>query len=242
MNLAIDYGNTSAKVAIFEDRTLKHMTSFRDPNMLKDFLAITSAENVIVSSVVLPAEEIVQWTRASGKRFSLKPGLPLPVIMLYDTPDTLGTDRIAGVCGAIELAPGKDLLVIDAGSCITYDFVDHDNRYYGGAISPGIEMRFKALHTFTQRLPLVNPREEVPLTGKSTEESMLSGVMNGVRAEVLEFIRGYRHVYPSLKILVCGGDGHSLQKHLDSSVQFYPELVLLGLNRILTHNLSLTGG
>lgn len=238
MNLAIDYGNTSAKVAIFEDRTLKQLSSFRDSDALKDFLYTTAVENVIVSSVTLPVDEIVQWTHASGKLFSLKPGLPLPVKMLYNTLDTLGTDRIAGVCGAIELAPGKDLLVIDAGSCITYDFVDHAANYHGGAISPGIQMRFKSLHTFTERLPMIQAKEDVPLTGKSTEESMLSGVMNGVFAEVKEFIRAYKQLYADLGIVICGGDALSLHKHLGESVRLYPELVLLGLNRILIHNLG----
>jgi len=236
MNIAVDYGNTAAKVGIFKDEQLHDKRLFQDPSALRAFLESYHAENIIVSSVSHPAEEMLSWSVARGKKIALSYQLQLPIKILYTTPRTLGVDRIAAVCGAVETFPNQDCLVIDAGTCITYEFIDHAGNYYGGGISPGIAMRFEAMHHFTSRLPLVQPALLVPLVGDSTESSMQSGVINGVRAEVEGTIEKYIGQYPNLKAVLCGGDVAFFENQFKHPIFVSPDLVLIGLNRILHHN------
>jgi type III pantothenate kinase len=160
----------------------------------------------------------------------------LPFKNLYKTPETLGTDRIAAIAGAKILYPQAHCLAIDAGTCITFDFIDADNNYHGGSISPGIDLRFKALHNFTARLPLVDRKERTDLMGANTEESMQSGVMRGIAAEIDGMIDSYRGRYPGLKVIICGGDSPFFETNLKQSIFVVPDLVLIGLNRILEYN------
>lgn len=237
MNIAVDFGNTAAKVGIFRDERLHDKHLFQDPAALRTFLESYHAENIIVSSVSHPAEEVLSWSVARGKKIALSHQLPLPIKILYVTPQTLGVDRIAAVCGAAEIFPNQDCLVIDAGTCITYEFIDHHGHYYGGGISPGITMRFEAMHGFTSRLPLVQPAHLAPLVGDSTESSMQSGVINGVRAEVDGIIQKYLDQYPNLKAMLCGGDVAFFENQLKQPIFVSPDLVLIGLNRILHHHI-----
>ncbi|SRR5260221_7174118 len=237
MNIAVDYGNTAAKVGIFKDGHLQDRRLFQDPAALRAFLESYHAENIIVSSVSHPVEEVLSWSVARGKKISLSLQLPLPVKILYVTPQTLGVDRIAAVCGALEIFPNQDCLVIDAGTCITYEFIDHHENYYGGGISPGIAMRFEAMHHFTSRLPLVQPVILAPLVGDSTETSMQSGVINGVRAEVEGIIKRYIDQYPNLKPILCGGDVAFFENQFKQPIFVSPDLVLIGLHRILNHHI-----
>jgi type III pantothenate kinase len=238
VNLAVDYGNSSAKVAIFDQQRLVEKQAFASAGDLKRFLQNSTAENFIVSSVTTNAETIAQWSRAK-KKLILSYALPLPVKILYATPHTLGVDRIAGSCGGIQLFPGRNTLVIDAGTCITYDFTDSSGQYFGGSISPGLKMRFQAVHTFTARLPLVTPAENPELIGNSTETSIQSGVVNGTVAEMDGIIDRYRVKYPDLQVILCGGDGPFFENMLKASIFASPDLVLIGLNRVLTHNVRL---
>lgn len=238
MNLAVDYGNSAAKVAIFDQHELKEKHAFTRPDDLKNFLSTSPAENFIISSVMAEAEAVLQWSKAKNK-FILSHTLPLPVKILYATPQTLGVDRIAGSCGALQLFPGKNTLVIDAGTCITYDFTDSSRQYYGGSISPGLKMRFQAVHTFTARLPLVNPAENPELIGNSTETSIQSGIVNGTLAEIDGITDRYRQKYPDLQVILCGGDGSFFENKLKASIFASPDLVLIGLNSVLIHNVRL---
>jgi type III pantothenate kinase len=237
MNIAVDYGNTSAKVGIFRDGQLQDKRLFQDPAALRTFLESYHAENVIVSSVSHPAEDVLSWSVARGEKIALSHQLPLPIKILYTTPQTLGVDRIAAVCGAVEIFPNQDCLVIDAGTCITYEFVDQRENYYGGGIAPGIAMRFEAMHHFTSRLPLVHPILLPPLVGDSTETSMQSGVINGVRAEVEGIIQKYFDQYPGIKTILCGGDAAYFENQFKQPLFVSPDLVLIGLNKILHHHL-----
>jgi type III pantothenate kinase len=237
MNIAVDYGNTTTKVGIFKDDRLHEKRLFHDHEALRAFLESYHAENIIVSSVSHPADEMLSWSVARGKKIALSHQLSLPIKILYGTPETLGVDRIAAVCGAAEIFPHQDCLVIDAGTCITYEFVDHDGNYYGGGISPGIVMRFEAMHHFTSRLPLVQPAFLVPLVGYSTEISMQSGVINGVRAEVEGIIQKYIDQYPNVKPVLCGGDVAFFENQFKQPIFVSPDLVLIGLNRILDHHI-----
>lgn len=238
MNLAVDYGNSSAKVAIFNQHELLEKHTFTQAEDLKNFLAASPAENFIISSVTADAETVSKASKARNK-YILSHKLPLPVKILYATPQTLGVDRIAGSCGAVKLFPDQNTLVIDAGTCITYDFTDSNRQYYGGSISPGLKMRFQAVHTFTARLPLVNPAENPELIGNSTETSIQSGIVNGTVAEIDGIIGRYKQKYPDLQVILCGGDGPFFENQLKASIFASPELVLIGLNSVLIHNVRL---
>ncbi len=235
MNLVIDSGNTRFKVATFSGIRLEKKYSFLNVEELKGFLNHQTFNNVIVSSVSWDGDEMLGWINASNK-FLLTHLLSLPIQIKYKTPETLGVDRIAAVCGALDIFPNKDSLVIDAGTAITYDFVDRQGNYEGGAISPGIEMRFEALHTFTERLPLVTKAGDTQLIGNSTETSIRSGVLNGAVAEMTGIINNYKQLYPDLGVVLCGGDSFFFENKLKPTIFAAPDLVLSGLNRILRHN------
>ena len=161
---------------------------------------------------------------------------PTPFKNLYQTPSTLGKDRIAAVAGAFSLYPNRNVLVIDAGTCITYDFLTDKGEYLGGGISPGIRMRFKAMHTFTGKLPLIEPDEYDGLIGRSTRESMLSGVYNGVISELNGLISLYQEQFGDIMVIITGGDHEFLHNKLKISIFAAPDLVLLGLNEIFDYN------
>lgn len=235
MNLALDFGNTFTKAGLFEDNNLKKVITDIKLDCLPDLVDKYTPENIIISSVSVKATDIT--TKLEGERIViLKHDLPLPFKIAYQTPETLGLDRIAAVAGAQEMFPGRNCLVIDTGTCFTYDLLDHQGVYHGGGISPGIKMRFQALHTFTANLPLIGFEEETPLIGQSTKGSILSGVVNGTVAEITEIIRQYRDKFADLQIIMCGGDAKFFENRLKASIFAAPELVLRGLNRILLYN------
>jgi type III pantothenate kinase len=239
MNLVIDIGNTRIKAGLFKNRELIRKESFINLTELKNFIIATQADHILVSSVNHDPAEILSWSASSGKKISLTSSLPLPIRVVYQTPHTLGVDRLAAVCGAKELFPDKNCLVIDAGTCINYELLDAQGVYHGGAISPGISMRFEAMHTFTARLPLVMAKEDIGLTGNTTETCLQSGVMNGVLEEVRGFIDQYQNLYPDLTVIMCGGDYPFFENRVKPAIFVAPELVLLGLNRILRYHVEL---
>jgi type III pantothenate kinase len=190
--------------------------------------------NVIACTVKdYPAE----WKTYLKKNFNfieLTDKTPVPVKNKYATPNTLGKDRLASAVAASSIFPGRNVLTINAGTCITYDFIDSKGVYHGGSISPGIEMRFKALHTFTGRLPLVEVEEKISaLVGKTTKQSILSGVQQGILKEIEGIIQEYKKSFNNLQILVTGGSSVWLKKHLAAKINIEPFLTLKGLNVIL---------
>jgi type III pantothenate kinase len=238
MNLVIDSGNSAIKVGIFEYQNLISTTSFVSEDDLRNFLQSTKVTNAIISSVKTKPDVIASWI-GSGKVFILDQSLPLPINNQYRTKSTLGVDRIAAACGAWQLFPFHASLAIDAGTCITYEFVDSHANYLGGAISPGLMMRFKAVHTFTARLPLLSPANHVELIGDSTDTCIQSGIINGMISEINGIIERYQSQYDDLRVILCGGDARFFENKLKASIFASPELVLLGLNSILIHNVSL---
>ena len=238
MNVAVDYGNTFAKVGIFDNRVLVRKHVFSAEAELKNFLENFSGDSIIISSVAVDAGSVASWAGNIDKKFVLDWHLPLPVNNQYATPATLGVDRIAGVCGAQELFPNEDCLVIDAGTCITYDFVDAKGVYYGGSISPGLNMRFQAMHTLTARLPLVSAVDSPVLTGNTTEQCLQSGAIFGAIEEIRGIIGRYKENFRDLKVILCGGDARFFENKVKASIFAVPELVLSGLNSILIHNVS----
>ena len=161
---------------------------------------------------------------------------PLPIINKYKTPETIGKDRLAAAVGAKSFAGDAPVLVIDAGSCITYDIVNQSNEFLGGSISPGVNMRLKSLHTFTQKLPLLEPTENIVLPGSDTKESIMSGVIAGIQFEMEGFINYYSIQYPDLKCVLSGGDMKYFDKKLKNGIFAIPNIVAEGLQLILHFN------
>ncbi len=235
MNLVVDIGNSSTKVGFFDHHELYRTEHQVDPDTLGTMLEDKKPDRVIVSSV--GSDHRLFLDALTGyKPVVLSSALPLPFRIDYDTPETLGNDRLAAVAGAQTLFPESNCLVIDCGTCITYDLLSADNAYHGGSISLGMAMRFKALNTFTANLPLADYNENVSVTGKSTLECIQSGVMHGIIGEMDTFIDHYRHEFRDLKVIMCGGDTNFFENRVKARIFAAPDLVLRGLNRILNHN------
>ncbi|MBP8792503.1 MAG: type III pantothenate kinase [Lutibacter sp.] len=241
MNLIIDVGNTRIKIAVFKNSEIIHTDAFTYENYVEGILNCISKFNcgkAIISSVKnLKKSEISQIENAIHL-IQLDFSTKIPFKNKYSTPKTLGVDRIGLIAGAVSQFPNSNVLVIDAGTCITYDFVDADGVYFGGAISPGVEMRYKAMHTFTSKLPLLSTNFEIPLIGDSTEMSMHSGVIYGVLGEIDAIINEYKIKKADLTVVLTGGDVNFLSNKLKNSIFANSNFLLEGLNSILTYNLK----
>ncbi len=241
MNLIIDCGNTLTKLAVFEQSELISMKSCpkSDTDQLKAFIKKNKGiSSVIISSVIKYPYAIKKYLDDNFYFLELNENVPLPIKNKYKTPQTLGKDRLAAVTGANYLYPGENLLVISAGTCITYDFITSKKEYLGGSISPGLSIRYKSLHNFTEKLPLVKNRNFNKLTGQTTEESVLSGVINGTASEIDGMISKYKDLYKNLKVILGGGDSYFFDKRLKNPIFAVPNVVLIGLNVILNHNVK----
>lgn len=237
MNIVIDDGNSSAKIGIFDNHVLREHFVVKNILELPAVFENYSGGNLIISSVSKSHYENLDG--AFNKVIVLSSETPLPIRNGYQSPETLGMDRIAAACGAWELFRGKNCLVIDAGTCITYEMVTSDGIYLGGGISPGLTMRFRAMHTFTAKLPLVEPVDAPGLTGSTTRACMQSGVIWGMIDEIDGVVTRYREKYADLQVILCGGDGPFFENKLKASIFASPEIVLIGLNSILSHNANL---
>lgn len=241
MNLIIDVGNTYIKLAVFQKNQLKERWVCERESFLeyhsKVLKSYSDINNVIVSSV--GGFTTKQLTEVSKHHFVLELSheVKLPFKNKYATPTTLGDDRIALVAGAAVQFPKKNVLIIDAGSCITYDFLNTDNEYLGGAISPGVSLRYKALNSFTANLPLLEKEVPNDFIGDSTVNSMHSGVVNGVIQEIDGFISQYIENYKDLTVILTGGDAHFLRDSIKNDIFANSNFLLEGLNHILEHNL-----
>jgi type III pantothenate kinase len=237
--LIIDFGNSLQKLAIYEDKALLDKQVFEEitPYRLQAWLALRGPfDGIILSSVADHDPEFEKLLAGSAPLVILNENTPLPIKNLYQSPGTLGKDRIAAAVGAFGLYPGKNVLSIDAGTCITYDFLTKNGEYLGGGISPGIRMRFRAMNAFTGKLPLVELREFHDLVGKNTEESILSGVIRGVTEEIKGLVSLYRQQYGEVAAVITGGDHEFLHNNLKINIFAVPNLVLLGLNEILDYH------
>jgi type III pantothenate kinase len=237
MNLAIDQGNSSTKFGFFDKRKLiaTYKQVFLDKEEIVELLTRHQPDNVIISSVsdktALPGDF---FNHIPGKLIVFDHQTPIPLKNNYKTPNTLGKDRLAGVIGAAAMFPGEPLLVIDAGTAITFDLCNN-NIYYGGNISPGLKMRFEALHQQTSRLPQTNPGSS-PFWGTSTPEAIRSGVQNSLLMEFEGYINKVKEQYPHAKTILTGGDADFFVSYTKSIIFAQPNLVLSGLNRIIEYN------
>jgi type III pantothenate kinase len=202
-----------------------------------DYVREQKIQNAIISSVAENPEEISGYLSEHCSRYMVLNHITkIPVENLYRTKETLGKDRLAAVIGANYLHPAQNLLVIDAGSAITYDFINSSGQYLGGNIAPGIQMRYKALNSFTQKLPLVEPSLLVPQMGQDTIEAIRAGVQKGILYEVDGTINEFKVLYPDLKVLLTGGDIKYFDNKVKNLIFVVSNLVLIGLNRILNYN------
>lgn len=239
MNLVIDIGNSKVKVAVFELDTIISTAVLDEINFLDELKRISNQyaiERSIVSSVKDINEEYLEELQKLPFLITLNSDTQLPFKNLYATPSTLGNDRIALAAAAASIYPSQNSLVIDAGTCITYDFINAKNEYLGGAISPGIDMRYKSLPKYTGKLPLLSKNEEFNLIGTSTSVSIHSGVINGVICEIKGVIAQYEQDFGDLTIVLTGGDTKFLFKQLKNSIFANQNFLLSGLNKILTFN------
>ena len=241
MTIAIDLGNTRAKIGLFKDKELLEYVQDIPPAKVADWVLSRKPAAAIIASVNAPVQEIQQQVSKICPCLVLDSALAVPVKKQYKTPQSLGADRLAAAVGGQSLYPSQTVLVIDAGTCITYDLVDAKGNYLGGAISPGLQMRFKALHTFTARLPLLDHLSSpAPLLGQSTDESIASGVVNGTGSEIEGMISNFEAEFGSLRTIICGGDAKFFESKIKQYIFVIPELVLIGLNEILLYNASKT--
>ena len=239
MNLTIDQGNTAVKVGVFDGDALVSSSRFvcLGENQVDQLLASYPIEAAIVSTVGDSSKLAIDYLQQRCRRFvRFSSQTPIPLSNLYETPSTLGVDRLASCVGANFLLPNTNLLVVDMGTCITLDIVTASGSFLGGNISPGMAMRFKALHQYTNALPLVSPEEGVSLFGTNTNDAILSGVVQAIVYELEGYCRHLSLKYPNLSLYLTGGDAFFFEKRLKSSIFVNPNLLLIGLNRILQFN------
>ena len=245
-NLTIDNGNTSVKVAFFIGTQVVATNRFvrRDVRLLDRFISTYKPEHAIVCSTAAgPASERIEQLaeQRCHSVLRLTHETPLPIRLGYRTPNTLGRDRIATAVGAWGIAQrldnACDVLVIDAGTAITYDLVTADGCFVGGNIAPGLKLRFKSLHDHTGLLPLVEAEGDTPMVGYDTTTAIRSGVILGMLGEIRNYIADLKLSHTNLMVFITGGDGRLLHSRLgDENIIYYEHLAAEGLNRIQLYN------
>ncbi|PCE65887.1 type III pantothenate kinase [Sediminicola luteus] len=240
MKLIIDVGNTRIKWAIYQnnDQITKHIVA-RDSVLLALEGLFETYPNIQAAMLCCVGQMPEGLETALRNRVALTVfgiDTPIPIQLDYKTPSTLGVDRLAVAVGAYFYNPSGNTLVIDAGSCVTYDLLTEDGKYLGGAISPGIQMRYKAMHNQTAGLPLLAPKSPKDLVGKNTEEAMHSGVIHGLACELDGVVTQYHQRFQSLTVILTGGDAHFLSKRLKNTIFAHSDFLLWGLYRLLEHN------
>lgn len=242
MQLVIDYGNTRTKVAVFSSTGQLHCQYMWEKPTLDNYVSLLQTNEIdaaIVCAVSEVPDSLIQLLKQQiAYVLLLDHSTPLPIKNAYETPHTLGYDRLAVAVGANALHPDTPLLIIDAGTAITYDFVSPNNEFMGGNIAPGATMRFNALHHFTHRLPRLSLPDDdtADILGNSTQTAIELGVVNGMVFEIEGYIASLKAKYPQLLIFLTGGDAFFFERRVKSSIFVSPNLLLVGLHRILTYN------
>jgi type III pantothenate kinase len=240
MNLVIDIGNTQIKVAVFKEYTLMYKEITAKNELFKNLICISKKfpiSNTILSTVGNFDNRELNKIQELFSVLVLNENTKLPFINYYKTPKTLGVDRIALIAAAILHYPNENVLIFDAGSCLTYDFVNDKKEFFGGAISPGIEMRYKSLNKFTANLPELSRIDKVPSVGNTTENAIHLGVINGIIQEIEGVISLFMAKNQKLTVVLTGGDTIFLAKNIKSTIFANPNFLLEGLNGILIYNI-----
>lgn len=236
-NLILDQGNTRLKAALYKEGTLVRKTFVEDTSAeaVNLFLENEEVDGAIISSVAGDGLYHKLLPVFGKKLYLLSHELPLPFRSVYATPETLGLDRIALSAAAMAKFSDQDCLIIDAGTCITYDFMDKKKVYHGGAISPGLVMRYQSLANYTARLPLVKHQVPTDFIGDSTENAIRSGVVNGIFHEMKSTIAAYNERFPEVQVIITGGDMNVFEPLLKNGIFADPDFLLFGLNNILEY-------
>ncbi len=236
MYAVLDIGNTFGKMALYEQGKQLFFERGKVKSLIKSLKKVKT-KAILVCSVAQSKDELTATFKEFRNLIILDNNTSLPIINGYGTPETLGYDRLAGAVAAHYLFPGEHCLLIDMGTAIKYDYIDSEAVFRGGIISPGLQMRFKALHTFTKKLPLLEADNIPELIGNSTDSCIKSGVVNGIIAELNGIIERYQKKL-DLKILISGGDAGFFESQINYPTFAAPNLVLDGLYRILIHNVE----
>lgn len=240
--LCLDAGNSRQKLAVFRGKSMLYFQVEKEFSRehLKKVFTRYSLSAGLLCEVKSIKKSIKHFLRKKLNCLEMSHRLRLPLKNNYRTPETLGKDRLAAAAGAVRLYPRQAVLIIGLGTCITYDFVSARGIYRGGSISPGLEMRLQAMHHFTEKLPLVKFDPEVELIGDSTTTALQAGAVWGMTSELQGMIDRYRKKYKNLKVILAGGGADFFKKRLKKPIFAHPNLVLLGLNEVLSLNVSET--
>ena len=238
MNLILDVGNSLLKIALFEKSELIQKFKFSEnyKRNIEDIISKYKVTHSIISNVGRIDDSIINILKESTNLLLVSNQLKIPFKNLYKSKNTLGQDRLALVSAAAFNFPNENVLIVDVGSCITYDFKNNNNEYLGGGISPGISMRFKSLNTFTSNLPLIDFDSIYQLIGNSTKNSITSGVVNGTISEINGIIQQYREEFKNIRIILTGGDSNFLLKRIKNTIFADRNFLLIGLNKLLEDN------
>ena len=241
MNLIFDIGNTRTKVGLFSKKRLikKVIWEKCDLKTVKEFVKNRNIKNAALSSTANVSQAVEKFLQKKYFYIRLDHTTLLPIKNKYKTPQTLGKDRLAGVVAANDFFPKTNCLVIDAGTCITYDFIDKEGNYLGGSISPGLKMRLQAMNHFTAKLPLVEQKSLKSFIGNDTESSLQTGGLMGAVMEIRGFIDSYNNSFTKINTILTGGDSAWLAKNLEKPIFVKQNLILHGLNKILNYNVQL---
>jgi type III pantothenate kinase len=240
MNASLDIGNTFYKLGLFSQKTMLEVEIFENPDDLISYLNTKNIKNVVLADVTgQKSELLISKIKNRYPTLIVNNNTSIPIVNRYLSPESLGPDRLCAAVGAHSLFKNQPVLNIDTGTCIKYNFVNEANEFIGGSISPGLLMRYKALNAFTAKLPLLEPDfNYFKLLGQTTAESIHSGVLFSAVAEVLQMIEFYNSLFNGLKVVLSGGDTDFFAKHLKNTIFANPNLVLIGLNEILLHNIK----
>ena len=238
MNLVLDVGNSLLKIALFEKSELIQKFKFSEnyKRNIEDIISNFKVTHSIISNVGRIDDSIINILKESTNLLLVSNQLKIPFKNLYKSKNTLGQDRLALVSAAAFNFPNENVLIVDVGSCITYDFKNNNNEYLGGGISPGISMRFKSLNTFTSNLPLIDFDSIYQLIGNNTKNSITSGVVNGTISEINGIIQQYREEFKNIRIILTGGDSNFLLKRIKNTIFADRNFLLIGLNKLLEDN------
>jgi len=242
MNLIIDVGNTNGKIAVFKHDKIVKVDTVKTSNIIQGINKFTqkykAINRAIISNVSISDNREIKEHLSLQSIYFLSENLKLPFKNLYKSKETFGSDRIALASAAIKHYPNSNVLVIDAGTCITMDFIDKNGNYHGGSISPGIDMRYSSLNNYTSNLPELEKNYPSDIIGSSTEDSIHSGIVNGVIFEIRESISEYQGRYEDIEVVLTGGDSVFLSKPLKISIFANRNFLLEGLNFILNLNID----
>ncbi|MBE50850.1 MAG: pantothenate kinase [Flavobacteriales bacterium] len=234
MNLIIDIGNTFVKYAVFSNNDIIYF--LKDKDFDNDIANQVIKDYKVSSCIISSVREKISYNLKTSSVFELSHKTKIPFNIIYSNKETLGADRIAAIVGATELHRNNNILIIDAGTCITFDYIDNNSNYRGGRISPGIMLRYRSLFDYTSKLPFLEKNKDYDFLGMNTKNCIISGVQNGIVSEIQEIINVIKKENDDLLVIITGGDAFFFEKEFKNTIFADEHLLIKGLNRILEYN------